>query len=151
MRLVELSCSGLIDCFCKLIHSDGQKETSQMKFTAALTTKSGNLFDDVHFKTGTASLFKKELADRITTRLEERGMTVASAAQKLDCTQADVKRIRRSDVMRFSVEEMVSLARTMGYRVNVRIEVPKAGGPESALNILTILSSRRLLHLSAKP
>ena len=97
-----------------------------MKFTAALTTKSGNLFDDVHFKAGMANSFKKELADRITTRMEERDMSVADAAQKLDCTQADVKRIRKAEVMRFSVEEMVGHARAMGYRVNVQIEVPKA-------------------------
>jgi predicted XRE-type DNA-binding protein len=99
-----------------------------MKFTAALTTKSGNLLDDVHFRAGMAHSFKKELADRITTRMEEREMTVADAAQKLDCTQADIKRIRKAEVMRFSVEEMVSLARAMGYRVNVRIDVLKAEG-----------------------
>ena len=99
-----------------------------MKFTAALTTKSGNLFDDVHFKVGMANSFKKELADRITTRLEERDMTVADAAHKLECTQADVKRIRRSEVMRFSVEEMVGFAKAMGYRIDVEIDVPKATG-----------------------
>lgn len=99
-----------------------------MKITTSLASGHGNLFDEANFKRGQGASFKAHVAKRVTERLDSIPLTVPEAAQRAQCSQADIRRIRKGEVSGYTVRELVELARCFGLRVTVSVDVPKAPG-----------------------
>jgi predicted XRE-type DNA-binding protein len=95
-----------------------------MKFTAPLRAGDNNLFDEGLFKKSEATKFKKELALRMKDRMEVLKLDIRAAAVKADCTQADIKRLRKGEVAGYGLEELVGLARHFGLRIQIQVERP---------------------------
>jgi predicted XRE-type DNA-binding protein len=97
-----------------------------MKFSSTLTPGSGNLFDEERFKKRDGQKFKAHIAERMTEKMDTRKLTILQSAKLANCSQADIKRIRKGELKSYTVQELVDMARRVGLRVKVEISRPKA-------------------------
>jgi predicted XRE-type DNA-binding protein len=100
-----------------------------MKFSAPLRVGENNLFDEGLFKKPEATRFKKELASRMKERIDAAKLDLREAAKAADCTQADIKRLRKGEIIGYSLEELIAMARKFGLRIKIAVERPAAGKP----------------------
>ncbi len=74
-----------------------------MKFSAPLRAGDNNLFDESLFRKSEATKFKKELAFRMAERMDAAKLDVRQAAKTADCTQADIKRLRKGEIIGYGL------------------------------------------------
>jgi hypothetical protein len=61
----------------------------------------------------------------ICAKIDGLKLTVPKAAQKAQCTQADIRRIMKRQLTDYTVQELIDLAQSFGLRVNVSVHVPQ--------------------------
>jgi predicted XRE-type DNA-binding protein len=62
----------------------------------------------------------------MSEKMDTRKLTILQSAKLANCSQADIKRIRKGELKSYTVQELVDMARRVGLRVKVEISRPKA-------------------------
>lgn len=100
---------------------------------------SGNVFADLEFDNPEEELLKAELARRIATVIQERGLTQAQAAKAMGINQPKVSDIFRGRTAGYSVERMMRFLVLLGCNVRIAIEGP--GDEEPRPGRLTVAAA----------
>jgi predicted XRE-type DNA-binding protein len=86
-----------------------------------------NPFRDAGLADADTELMKADLATAIVRILRERDLTGARAAELADVTEADISRIRRASLDRFTIDRLVRILNRLDRRVRVAVTVrPRA-------------------------
>ena len=83
---------------------------------------SGNVFADLKVPRHEEALAKAELAHKITTLIERRGMTQAQAAALLDVDQPKISALRRGRLSGFSLDRLVRFVVLLGHDVEIVVK-----------------------------
>ena len=83
---------------------------------------SGNVFLDLKVPRPEEALVKAELAHKITTLIERRGMTQAEAATLLDVDQPKISALRRGRLSGFSLDRLVRFVVLLGHDVEIVVK-----------------------------
>jgi predicted XRE-type DNA-binding protein len=99
-----------------------------------LVRGSDNPFRDAGLADPDTKLMKADLAASILRILRERGLTGAEAARLAEATEADISRIRRADLDRFTIDRLVKLHNRLdrGTRIRVDFARPRENAPAPA-------------------
>ena len=89
---------------------------------------SGNVFADLHVPRPEEALAKAELAHKITTLIERRGLTQADAAKLLDVDQPKISALRRGRLSGFSLDRLVRFVVLLGHDVEIVVKRPRSRG-----------------------
>jgi predicted XRE-type DNA-binding protein len=87
---------------------------------------SRNVFRDLGYKNADAQQFKAILAAEIIKALDRDGLTLRAPHDRSGIAAADFSRIRNADLMRFTVDRLMSIINRLGSRVEVRVRVRRA-------------------------
>ncbi len=104
-----------------------------------LVEGSGNVFRDFDDPYADLKQAKAILAARIIAVLDDRGLTVRTAAGMTGFAAADFSRIRNADLGRFTLDRLMKMIAALDHRVRVTLHVdPRkvAGFDEDALKAL---------------
>ena len=82
---------------------------------------SGNVFADLGLARPEDRLIKSNLTALITKEISERNLTQSEVGEVVGLDQADVSRLLRGRVSRFSVERLFEILNRLGYTVELRI------------------------------
>ena len=83
---------------------------------------SSNVFADLKVPRPQEALAKAELAHKITTLIERRGMTQAEAAALLDVDQPKISALRRGRLSGFSLDRLVRFVVLLGHDVEIVVK-----------------------------
>ncbi|MGH9789506.1 MAG: helix-turn-helix domain-containing protein [Candidatus Acidiferrales bacterium] len=83
---------------------------------------SGNVFADLGFPQAEEMMAKAVLAHRISSILEERGLTQAEAARVLGVDQPKVSALRRGRLSGFSLERLLRFLLQLGRDVEIVVK-----------------------------
>lgn len=83
---------------------------------------SGNVFADLKVPHPEEALAKAELAHKITTLIERRGLTQAEAATLLDVDQPKISALRRGRLSGFSLDRLVRFVVLLGHDVEIVVK-----------------------------
>jgi predicted XRE-type DNA-binding protein len=99
-----------------------------MKEKLAVVRGSGNVFRDLGHENADAEQFKAILAAEIIKALDRQGLSVRAAHKLTGTAAADFSRIRSGDLVRFTVDRLMSIINRLGSRVEVRVRVRRETG-----------------------
>lgn len=85
----------------------------------AFTLSSGNVFSDLGLADPETRMAKAELALRISTMIDERGLTQREAAALLGIDQPKVSAITRGRLTDFSLERLLTLVNRLGMDIEI--------------------------------
>jgi predicted XRE-type DNA-binding protein len=92
---------------------------------------SGNVFEDLGIPESAERLAKSEIAARISTIMERRGLTQVQAAKVLGVDQADVSDLTRGKLSGFSTDRLFRFLTALGQDVDIiiskRLHAHRAG------------------------
>jgi predicted XRE-type DNA-binding protein len=80
---------------------------------------SSNVFRDLGLPNADAEQMKSALAAEILKAIREQGLTHAAAAERAEVQRADISRICRVDLDRFSIDRLVRILNRLDRRVEV--------------------------------
>ena len=80
---------------------------------------SGNVFRDLHLPDADTEQIKSALAAEILKAIREQGLTHAAAAARAEVQRADISRICKVDLDRFSIDRLVRILNRLDRRVAV--------------------------------
>ena len=81
----------------------------------------GNVFADLGLPRPEDRLIKSNLTALITKEINQRTLTQSEVGELVGLNQADVSRLLRGRVNRFSVERLFEILNRLGYTVELRI------------------------------
>jgi predicted XRE-type DNA-binding protein len=81
----------------------------------------GNVFADLGLPRPEDRLIKSNLTALITKEISQRNLTQSEVGELVGLDQADVSRLLRGRVNRFSVERLFEILNRLGYTVELRI------------------------------
>lgn len=87
---------------------------------------SGNAFRDIGHKNADTEQLKAILAAEIIKTLDRDGLSVRAAHDRTGVAAADFSRIRNADLVRFTLDRLVSILNRLGSRVEVKVRVRRA-------------------------
>jgi predicted XRE-type DNA-binding protein len=90
---------------------------------------SGNVFRDLRLGDADTEQMKSALAAEIINAMREQGLTHAAAAERALVQRADISRICKVDLDRFTIDRLVRILNRLGRRVEV---VVRAAEPRRA-------------------
>jgi predicted XRE-type DNA-binding protein len=82
---------------------------------------SGNVFTDLGLPRPEDRLIKSNLTALITKEISQRSLTQSEVGELVGLDQADVSRLLRGRVNRFSIERLFEILNRLGYTVELRI------------------------------
>src|SRR3990167_1927275 len=88
---------------------------------------SGNVFADLKVPRPEEALAKAELARKITTLIERRGMTQAEAAALLDVDQPKISALSRGRLSGFSLDRLVRFVVLLSHDVEIVVKKRSRG------------------------
>jgi predicted XRE-type DNA-binding protein len=92
---------------------------------------SDNLFADAGLPEADTELMKADLATEIVRILRERNLTGAQAAELAGTTAADLSRLRRASLDRFTIDRLVKILNRLDRRIEVAVTMrPRGQGGE---------------------
>ena len=92
---------------------------------------SDNPFADVGLPDADTELMKADLATEIVRILRERDLTGARAAELAGTTEADISRIRRASLDRFTIDRLVKILNRLDREIAVAVTMrPRGEGDE---------------------
>jgi predicted XRE-type DNA-binding protein len=100
-----------------------------------ITDSSGNAFADLGLEDGGALLAKAQLASLINRVIKRRGLTQAEAGKILGVSQAEVSRLSRGELDRFSTEKLMQLMMKCDRDVEIVVKRRPASRPNSKLSV----------------
>lgn len=83
---------------------------------------SGNVFADLGVARPEEALAKAELAHKITTMIERRGLTQAEAARLLEVDQPKISALKRGRLAGFSLDRLVRFLVLLGNDVEIVVK-----------------------------
>lgn len=93
-----------------------------------------NPFADVGLPDADTELMKADLATAIVRILRERELTGASAAKLAGVSEADMSRIRKASLDRFTIDRLVRILNRLDGRTQVAVTMrPRQDGEQPAL------------------
>jgi predicted XRE-type DNA-binding protein len=84
-----------------------------------LVRGSGNVFRDLGLPDADTELMKSALAAEILKAMREQGLTHAAAAERAGVQRADISRICRVDIDRFTIDRLVRILNRLDRRVEL--------------------------------
>jgi predicted XRE-type DNA-binding protein len=95
---------------------------------------SGNVFRDLRLPDADTEQMKAALDAEILKAMREQGLTHAAAAERAEVQRADVSRICKVDLDRFTIDRLVRIANRLDRRVEVVVSVvePRRAAKELA-------------------
>ena len=100
-----------------------------------VTPSSGNVFADLGFPGAGTELVKAELATRIATIIEERGLSQTQAAKALGVDQPKVSDLVRGKLKAFSVERLFRFLNALGRDIEIAVR-PKRSSVRAAIRVI---------------
>ena len=97
-----------------------------MKRQMLVTRGTGNVFRDLGHPNADVEQFKAILAAEIIKTLDREGLSVREAQARTGIAAADFSRIRNANLVRFTVDRLMSIINRLGSRVEVKIKVRRA-------------------------
>jgi predicted XRE-type DNA-binding protein len=97
------------------------RENRKVRSSIPVREGSGNVFEDLGVPESAEALAKAEIAARIATIIETRGLTQAKAADVLDVSQADVSDLVRGKLRGFSTERLFRFLNALGQDIQIVI------------------------------
>jgi predicted XRE-type DNA-binding protein len=97
------------------------REGRKVRSSIPVRESSGNVFADLGVPESAEALAKAEIAARIATIIEKRGLTQARAADVLAVSQADVSDLVRGKLKGFSTERLLRFLTALGHDVEIVI------------------------------
>lgn len=95
--------------------------------TIEMVRGSGNVFRDLGLPNADLEQLRAILAARIIKILDEEQLTVRQAQERTGIAAADFSRIRRANLVRFTVDRLMEILRRLGQQVDVEVRVrPRA-------------------------
>jgi predicted XRE-type DNA-binding protein len=82
---------------------------------------SGNVFADLRVPESNEAFAKAEIAVRIASAIERRGLTQVAAAAELGVSQADVSDLVRGKLGGFSTDRLIRFLNALGHDVDIVI------------------------------
>lgn len=92
-----------------------------VKAETPVEPSSGNVFEDLGLPESSERLVKSEIASRISTIIQKRGLTQSKAAAVLEVSQADVSDLVRGKLKGFSTERLLRFLNALGQDVEIVI------------------------------
>ena len=80
---------------------------------------SGNVFRDLSLPDADTERMKSALAAEIIKAMREQGLTHAAAADRAEVQRADISRICKVDLDRFTIDRLVRILNRLDRRVDV--------------------------------
>jgi predicted XRE-type DNA-binding protein len=80
---------------------------------------SGNVFRDLRLPDADTEQMKSALATEILKAMREQGLTHTAAAARAEVQRADISRICKVDLDRFTIDRLVRIANRLDRRVEV--------------------------------
>jgi predicted XRE-type DNA-binding protein len=80
---------------------------------------SGNVFRDLRLPDADTEQMKSALAAEILKAMREQGLTHAAAAERAEVQRADISRICKVDLDRFTIDRLVRIVNRLDRRVEV--------------------------------
>jgi len=93
-----------------------------------VTASSGNVFADLGFPDAATELAKAELATKIATIIEERGLTQTQAAKVLGIDQPKVSDLVRGKLKPFSVERLLKFLNALDRDIEIVVRPTRRSG-----------------------
>jgi predicted XRE-type DNA-binding protein len=87
---------------------------------------SGNVFRDLRLPEADTEQMKSALAAEILKAMREHGLTHAAAAERAAVQRADISRICKVDLDRFTIDRLVRVLNRLDRRVEVVVSGPAA-------------------------
>src|SRR5438045_2953139 len=87
-----------------------------------VTIGSGNVFRDLGFEDADALLAKSGLVFALSRAIESCGITQAKLAEQIGIDQPAVSKLLRGRTEGYSIERLINILNSLGYRVDVRVE-----------------------------
>jgi len=87
-----------------------------------LVRGSGNVFRDFGYADADIQAMKAELAAKIISVLDERGLSVRKAGKLIEVQPADISRVRNADLDKFSVEWLTKVFNRLSPSVEVSVQ-----------------------------
>ena len=88
---------------------------------------SENPFRDVGLPDADSELMKADLATAIVSILRERGLSGAAAAELGGATEADISRIRKASLDRFTIDRLVKILNRLDRQIEVAVTMRPRG------------------------
>ena len=96
---------------------------------------SGNVFRDLRLRDADTEQMKSTLAAEILKAMREQGLTHAAAAEQAEVQRADISRICKVDLDRFTIDRLVRIVNRLDRRVE--LVVSAAEPPRAAKEVAT--------------
>ena len=95
---------------------------------------SGYVFRDLRLPDADTEQMKSALAAEILKAMRQQGLTHAAAAERAEVQRADISRICKVDLDRFTIDRLVRIANRLGRRVEVVVSAaePRRAAKEVA-------------------
>ncbi len=103
--------------------------------SAKITNSSGNVFADLGFENSEELLAKAQLALVVNRFVKARGLTQADAGRLLGVSQAEISRLSRGELERFSTEKLIDLTMRCGRDVEIIVKKRPASRKQSKLSV----------------
>jgi predicted XRE-type DNA-binding protein len=95
-----------------------------------LVRGSGNVFRDLGLPDADTERMKSALAAEIIKAMREQGLTQTAAAERADVQRADISRICKVDLDRFTIDRLVRILNRLDRRVEVVVSAPLHPAPK---------------------
>jgi predicted XRE-type DNA-binding protein len=96
---------------------------------------SGNVFEDLQLPQPGDALAKAELARRITTLIDRRGLTQAQAARLLKVDQPKISALKHGRLAGFSLERLMRFLILLGHDVEIVVAAQPTQRAEARLRV----------------
>ena len=96
----------------------------------------GNVFADIGVRNPDQALAKAELARRIASIIEARGLTQTQAAEILHIDQAKVSALARGYLRGFSAERLFRFLNALGHDVEIRVKTKPAARDRARVHVV---------------
>ena len=91
-----------------------------------LVRGSGNVFRDLDIPDADAELMKADLAAGIIRILREREMSATEAARLAEVAVADISRIRKAALDRFTIDRLVKIHNRLDRGTRIRVDFSRS-------------------------
>ena len=99
------------------------------------TASSGNVYRDLGFSDAEERLAKADLARRISTLIEQEGLTQQQAADVLGVDQPKVSALVRGNLAGFSMDRLLRFALALGYDVDLTLRRRRPRGGAGSMRV----------------
>ena len=101
-----------------------------------VTESSGNVFADIGMPNADEMLAKADIAARICSIIEDRGLTQAATAAILGIDQPKVSKLMRGHLEGFSSDRLFKFLNDLGQEVRIVIRPKKKRSPRAGIHVV---------------